>query len=146
MAVLDSFFQYLLLDQEATDSGSSVPVAIVGPTDSASFFLNVISLNGTSPSVQVYLQHSPDNGTTWLDFIAFNAAIAPSVQTAPWSRRIAGYTPGLVMVVGSGILMPGTIINGPIAHSMVRVVWMLTGTSPAALFSVWALLSGSTSI
>lgn len=73
--------------------------------------LHVWSAAGTTPSMTMKIQHSPD-GTTWTDLITFAAATAPGVQQfvlpvqtqvqaqtrASWT--ISGTTPSFVALLG----------------------------------------------
>ncbi|MGH2510498.1 MAG: hypothetical protein ACRDHZ_24245 [Ktedonobacteraceae bacterium] len=134
--------QFIICDEITSIGGVGNPVVLNGSSGSIAFYLRVIALTGTTPSLQVYIQHSPDEGSTWLDFISFTAADVPSTQVASWSRSTAGSAVTQCALTGSGVLYPGTVLNGPIADDMVRVLWTLTGTSPNAEFSVLALIPG----
>ncbi len=135
--------QFIICDEITSIGGVGIPLALDGSCGSIAFYLRVISLTGTTPSLQVWLQHSPDEGSTWLDFICFAAATAPGSQMASWSRLTAGSAVTQTAPTGSGVLWPGTVLNGPIASDMIRVLWQLAGTSPNAEFSVFALIPGA---
>ena len=53
----------------------------VGPYNEAVMFLDVTAASGTSPTLDVKIQTSPDNGTTWFDEgTAFTQAVAATKE------------------------------------------------------------------
>lgn len=70
--------------------------------------LNVTAVSGTTPTLDLVLQESPDNGTTWIDVYHFERVTA------------AGVYP-----------MPSLPING-----RRRWAWTITGTTPSFTFSI----------
>lgn len=102
-----------------------------GGVDSAQFILNVTASSGPT-TLDVYLQHSPDAGTTWYDFVHFTqvGAVATSIQSALWTRRNNDGTAGTgVIVTGDAALAAAKVLAGPIADNYFRAKWVIVGTS-----------------
>ena len=108
--------QTFTLQPSATQNASGfstvqIPVDMFTELD---LFVNVTGLTGTSPTVTVFLQSSPDGGTTW--------ANVPGATTAALS---ANGEVEISSVQGIG--------------DLVRVGWTLGGSgSPTATFAVTA--------
>lgn len=100
--------------------------------DAAQFILNVTA-SSTPTTLDIYLQHSTDGGTTWFDFAHFAqvGAVATNIQALTWSRRT---TPNItatqaVVATGDAALAAGVVINGPIFDNVFRAKWVIVGTS-----------------
>lgn len=89
-----------------TAGGSGSGVA-VGEAATLRVDCAVTAVAGTTPSLTVVLEHSPDN-TTWSQHSSFTVVTATGVQ-----RKVAG---GL--------------------DRYIRCSWTITGTTPSATFSV----------
>lgn len=89
-----------------TTAGSGPGVA-VGEASTLRVDLAVTAVSGTTPSLTVVLEHSPDNAT-WSTHSTFTAATAAGTQ-----RKVAA---GL--------------------DRYIRCSWTITGTTPSATFSV----------
>lgn len=70
--------------------------------------LNITAVSGTTPTLDLALQESPDNGTTWVDVYHFERVTAVSVIPMPsipingrrrWAWTIAGTTPSFTFSV-----------------------------------------------
>lgn len=102
----------------------------LGTADAAQFILTVTASN-TPTTCDVYLQHSPDEGTTWYDFAHFTqvGAVSTSTQSASWSRRNYDGTQGTaVIATGDAALAAAKVIAGPIAGAL-RAKVVVVGTS-----------------
>ena len=113
-------------------SGNSGTVIIGRSMDAAQFILNVTASSGPT-TLDVYLQHSPNSGTTWFDFAHYAqvGAVSTSIQSLTWNRRT---TPTIaatqaVVVTGDAALAAGVVINAPIVDAQFRAKWVLVGTS-----------------
>lgn len=95
-----------------TASGNQATPLDVSQMSELAVFLVVGAASGTSPSLTVTIQDSPD-GTNWADAYSFPAvASAPSVLRAGWQD--------LKMSLGRYL----------------RAKWQISGTSPSFTFSV----------
>lgn len=72
--------------------------------------LHIWSVTGTTPSVVMKIQHSPD-GTTWTDLITFTTATAATSQRTVLPRQ--------------------TVVN-----QQIRASWTITGTTPSFIMLV----------
>jgi len=114
-------------------SGNSGTVSLAaGPTDACLFILNVTASSAPT-TLDVYLQQSPNQGTTWYDFAHFAqvGAVSTSIQALTWGRRT---TPNItatqaVVTTGDAALAAGVVINGPIVDNFFRAKWVIVGTS-----------------
>lgn len=98
---------------------------------SAVFFLNI---NQTSPSsshlLNVYVEHSPDGGTTFDDFVSFfqvAGKAAASTNLAGWVRDVPSSS-ATVRTPATRTLAAGSIIQGPVGGAW-RAEAVVTGAS-----------------
>ncbi len=91
-----------------TASGSQRLSRGVGDYDRLAIYVNVTAASGTTPTLDLSVEDSPDGGVTW-----YQAATAPQV-TAAGGRAIR--------------------INLPLAAD-VRLVWAIGGTTPSFTFA-----------
>lgn len=100
--------------------------------DAAQFILNVTA-SSSPTTLDVYLQSSPNAGTTWYDFAHFAqvGAVSTSIQSITWSRRTAPNITATqaVVVTGTAALAAGVVINAPIVDDYFRAAWVISGTS-----------------
>lgn len=99
--------------------------------DSAVFYL-VVTASSSPTTLDMYLQHSLDAGSTWTDFAHFTqvGAVSTSYQALQWTRKQTDGTGGTnVIVTGDAALAATKVINGPIASNYLRAKWVIAGTS-----------------
>jgi hypothetical protein len=117
----------------AVDTSSARTASGTGTTftnhngGSVSFWLNVTAVLGTTPSMTVRLQWSPDNGTTWLDMDTTN------LQTASITA-----TGNFTLSVGPSLPVTANRSANQIAPRLMRLAWTITGTTPSFTFVSWA--------
>ncbi|HWY69563.1 MAG TPA: hypothetical protein VNX88_12915 [Terriglobales bacterium] len=136
MANIRGNVQTLLASAARTTSGTSavlnLPNLMGGGVDGAQFLLNVSAISAGT-TLDVFLQHSPDAGTTFYDFGHFaqvTSTTASGVQAMLWTRRDNDGTGGTaVIATGDAALAASKVLNGPIADNYFRVKWTLAGTS-----------------
>ena len=113
-------------------SGNSGNIVLTRSMDSAQFILNVTA-SSSPTTLDVYLQHSPNAGTTWYDFGHFTqvGAVSTSIQSLTWARRSAVNITAkqAVVVTGDAALGAAIVIDGPIVDNYVRAKWVISGTS-----------------
>lgn len=144
MPIIRGAVQTLVAAGNHTTSSTSGTINLAklagGSADAVQFFLNVTE-SGTPTTLDVYLQHSPDSGTTWYDFGHFTqvGAVSTSIQSLTWARKnqADNTTAKAVTVTGDAALASGVVINGPIVDTYFRVKWVIAGTSYA--FSVFCV-------
>jgi len=103
-----------------TLSGNGVALS-VAQFRSLKWYLGVTAMSGTgNPSLQCTLQSSPDGGTTWYDDLPFPG---PQLAAAAATKGSTTLSIGNATSVGDfGVL--------------VRVAWVITGTTPSFTFSI----------
>jgi hypothetical protein len=92
--------------------------------------LQVTAASGTTPTLDVYLQDSPDN-TTWTDRLHFAQAITTGNQFGAIATA-AGITP---TPFTNKTLAAATKVDGPI-DAFGQIAWHITGTGPSFTFTV----------
>lgn len=114
-----------------TTSGNS-GVITVPSMDAAQFILNVTA-SSSPTTLDVYLQHSPNGGSTYYDFGHFTqvGAVSTNIQSLVWRRRPSNVNTAsqAVTVTGDAALAAGVVLNGPIADNYFRAKWVIAGTS-----------------
>lgn len=112
--------------------GNTASVQFPGSPESVQFILNVTAASSPT-TLDVYLQHSLDAGTTWYDFGHFAqvGAVSTSTQSLSWTRRSAALNVAntAVTATGNAALAAGTVINGPVCDQYVRARWVIAGIS-----------------
>ena len=116
-----------------TTSGNSGVIQFPeGAPDSCQFILN-LTASSSPTTLDIYLQHSPNTGTTWYDFAHFAqvGAVSTNIQALTWSRRTGPTISATqaVVVTGDAALAAGVVINGPIVDNYFRAKWVIVGTS-----------------
>lgn len=125
------------------DLVTDIPVA-----GALSWYVNLTAFTGDNPGLdglQVYLDHSPDNGTTWLNFGKF-ARLTTSTGTRVINMRRTGI--GAVEAASEAAVFSTTtsvaVATNTVLTADIRVRWTLgDGTlwtaAPTATFSVWCI-------
>lgn len=111
-------------------------------TDAMALYLSVTAMTGNQgvPVLDVWLDTSPDGGTTW--FTAFKWS---RVTSSTAVRRIDARTTGIGFteagVENNAISSTGTCWANTVLTNDIRVRWSQTGAnfSNSATFSVWAI-------
>lgn len=84
----------------------------------------VTTVSGTTPTLTVRVQWSPDGGTTWLDLDATNAQTASITATGQYVLRVF---PGVATAANAAL-------NSPLPRTW-RLAWTIGGTTPSFTFS-----------
>lgn len=90
-------------------------------------WVNVTAVTGTTPTLTVRLQWSPDGGTTWLDVDTTNAQTASITATGTATLRVY---PGIATAANAAL-------NQPLPRTW-RLAWTIGGTTPSFTFAVQA--------
>lgn len=116
-----------------TGTGFVLPIA-----DAYEAIVDVGAATGTSPTLDVAFQHSPDNGTHWYTFAKFAQITAAGQRSLIFSPTVAlaqAASEQAITTAGSAVA-----INGPIIVSNVRVLATVGGTTPAfATVTLWVV-------
>lgn len=88
---------------------------------------NVTAVTGTTPTLTVRVQWSPDGGTNWIDLDTTNAQTASIAATGAFVLRIY---PGVTTAANAAL-------NSPLPRTW-RLAWTVGGTTPSFTFLVQA--------
>ena len=139
------YVQTLVASAVQSASGNSGAInlgSITGAApDAASFILNVTASSAPT-TLDVYLQFSTNQGTTWTDFAHYTqvGAVSTNIQLIQWARRSQALNAANTAdtVTGDAVLAAGVVLNTPIIDNYFRVRWVIAGTSYT--FSVIGIL------
>jgi len=90
-------------------------------------WINVSAVSGTTPTLTVRLQWSPDGGTTWVDLDTTNAQTASITATGQFVLRVF---PGIATAANAAL-------NSPLPRTW-RLAWTIGGTTPSFTFAAQA--------
>lgn len=145
MSAYRGMVQTLLASGAQTTSGNSGVLNLGqlggGGPDGATFQFKVTA-SSTPTTLDVYLQTSIDQGSTWIDFVHFAQAGAVSTfnHVVQWCRRAHELNTANTgdTATGDAVLAAGIVLNTPIVDNYFRVKWVIVGTSYT--FAVNAIL------
>jgi len=123
----------------ATISGNDSFIIPFNDFDSILFRLDVSSLTGTSPTLDVYIQTTDDGGTTWYDVAHF--AQQTGATTNPLFAKVSQEGDSYIGAVGDASIAAGSVSGLPIMNKLVRIKYVFGGTVTAADFTVKAIVS-----
>ena len=124
-----------------TVSGNSGALANLKPERiSGALFQLAVTAAATAAgdTLNVYIQHSGDNGTTWDDFLSFTQVLGNGgVKNFIAGQTEEGATPAALHPVADGSLAAGTVNQGPLGD-LWRVKWVVVnGTAASFTFAVF---------
>jgi hypothetical protein len=103
--------------------------------DGCLFILKVSAASGTSPTLDVAIQFSPDSGTNYYDFFRFTRCTAAVEHHMVVSFRRLAEAGAIAAVTTGG---NGAVnVNKPITEHC-RIVSTIGGTNPSFSFVLWA--------
>lgn len=122
----------LVASAARTESGNSGPLTPYRADRSikASVFLLTVSVAATESgdTLDVYVQSSPDDGTTWDDFIHFTQVLGNGGAKkfiATWIRDV---TPETELKAPADAALTAGVLQGPISP-VLRVKWVIVDAS-----------------
>jgi len=96
--------------------------------------LDVTAASGTSPTLDVALQVTPDGGTTFFTVQRFAQATAVTARQLEFSTfRHAGQAASEAIVADTG----GALAVNGILSKIVRFRWTITATTPSFTFAIY---------
>ena len=125
----------LLALATVTTSGTSAALTLP-PAQSYRFVVQVNTVSGTTPTLQVIIATSFDAGTTYNEVLSFVAATTTGAGRQMLVRPYLGVgdvateqTAGLLGVtdLAAGVLIAHGVLN----PQFIKIRWVLTGTSPS---------------
>lgn len=118
-------------------SSNSGAVVIGSDLAAGMLILNVTAQAGSSPTMDVSIENTPDGGTTWFEVYRFTQVGAATPQhqiLANFSPKIDAGSIRSVTQAGTGALSANCVLSDPI-----RVKWTLGGSSPVYTFGVYLI-------
>lgn len=126
----------LVASAARTATGNSGAIDFPDDLDGAVFVGDCTAASGTSPTLDLSIEVTPDRGTTWFEvyrFIQYTAAAKNQLIVS--FRRVAEAGASRAVVQGgTGALTA----NCPISKS-IRVKWTIGGTNPSFTFAVYCI-------
>ena len=126
----------LLATATTTTNGTSAALTL--PTASSyRFVVQVNTVSGTSPTLQVIMATSFDNGTTYNEILSFTNMTTTGSGRQMQFRPYLGVGDAVTQSFSSTLL--GTtdiaagdvVVNGPIDPRFIKLRWVHSGTSPS---------------
>lgn len=122
----------LVASAARTASGNSGALTPFSRSPKAVVFLLTVSAAATdaSDTLDVYIQHSPDGGTTYDDFVHFTQVLGnggAKKYIATWFRDI---TPESDMKAPADTALAAGVLQGPIGSTL-RVKWVVVDSGNA---------------
>ncbi len=113
--------------------------------EAVTLFLDVTAHAQTtaSPALKIYLDHSPDGGTTWYPALAF-ANVSTSTDMQKWDGRFMGVGPAEAATlarIGTTVTTLSAETTNVVLSPDHRIRWEFTAnaTATTATFAIWAL-------
>jgi hypothetical protein len=123
----------------ATVTGASFALPIA---DSYTAIVDVGTATGTSPTLDVAFQHSPDGGTSWYTFAKFAQITATGQRSLIFTPQVAmnqAASEQAIANTGSAVT-----INSPVVYTNVRVLATVGGTTPSfATIKLWVICAAN---
>jgi hypothetical protein len=117
----------------ATITGNSFQLQVA---DAYNFILDVGAATGTTPTLDVAFQHSPNNGVTWYTFAKFAQVTAAGQRSLVFTPQVSvnqAASEGAIITTGAAVAL-----NAPVVYSNVRILATVGGTTPSfATINVW---------
>ena len=104
--------------------------------DDIRLILDCTAASGTSPTLDVALQITPDDGTTWFSIQRFAQVTAAATRQLEFStRRHAGQAASEAAVASTG----GALAVNGVLSKKVRFIWTIAATTPSFTFAIYVV-------
>lgn len=125
----------LVASQTVTATGNSGALDWPSDIDSAVILMDVTAASGTSPTMDVAIQLTPDDGITFYTVSRFAQASAAFIRAKTFLTHQGDGTAAAVVAVADigGVLEA----NIPFTNQ-IRILWTVGGTNPSFTFTLWA--------
>jgi len=132
----------LLALATVTTSSSSAALTLP-PASSYRVIVQVQTVSGTSPTMYVALATSLDNGTTYNEILSTTTLNTSGVGDQLLIRPYLGLgdvaARAATSLLGTADLGANVVNNGPINPQLIKLRWVVGGTSPSFAFQVQVL-------
>jgi len=111
------------------------------PNQGMRLIVQVQTVSGTSPTLQVIVSTSYDGGTTYNEILSFanmtTSGQGRQMMIRPYVSQNDVATVAASALLGTSNLAAGDLVNnGPINPAFVKINWVIAGTSPSFAFQV----------
>jgi hypothetical protein len=118
-----------------TTNGTSANL-VLPPASSYRLIVQVQTITGTLPTMQVILATSCDAGTTYNEILSTNTQITASglgqqLLIRPYLGIGDSATVATCSLLGTADLNTNVVNNGPIVPGFIKVRWIIGGTTPS---------------
>lgn len=128
----------LVASAAQTVSGDSGLISFAdGRFDDLIVEVAVSAASGTNPTLDVYVQQTFDNGTTYVDVAHFTQITAALTNKARVCLARGNFTNALKEGVGDATVTAGQL-GLPLLSSKGRIKWVIGGTTPSFTMAVTA--------
>lgn len=135
---LTKTFDLSFTSQAAANTTAQTPVLNLGAFRSLQIFANI--QGATGGTLDIYIQVSPDGGTTWVDYIHYSqlAAAAAAIQRLVTVTKgtNSGAAPVTVGINATPALAANTVVGGDFGDRLRVVAVSGAGTSAGALQTI----------
>ena len=138
MAVMQYPIAESLVDDTLTSSGSAT--FTLKPCDSLSIMLSVGTASGSTPTLDVAVQTSPDGGTTWLTTQRFVQVTASTKGETITFKPYLGVGDAATSIVSAAT--GGTLKGNCVMAKDCRIYYTISGTSPSFATKVFIVYAG----
>ena len=124
----------LVASAAKTATGNSGALTL--PTgDLYTFLVSVTAVTGTSPTMDIVFQNTPDDGTTWV-----NMPLRTSQITAARAEYFSIPQTGIAFAADSSVTAAtgGILSENYVFSRKIRILWTIGGTSPSFTTAVYA--------
>lgn len=125
----------ITIDSAVTKAATYTGTAVDAPlSDSYAFYVDVTAGSGTSPTMDLCIQVTPDNGTTWIPaarFAQITGVVKRRLQLQPVPGR--GEAGAEAAVANTG----GALATNTVLSKKIRVVNTIGGTNPSFTYSLY---------
>lgn len=144
----------VLLTQSALAATANSTAFTLPLADSYAVFINVTAASGTTPTLDIVLQTSPDGGTTWLNlplrFAQLTATGQAYIRFQPTLGLGESATSGTVAATGGALAqntpfiggVSTTVLGNSAQIATMRFGYTVSGTTPSFTFTAYAIMAG----
>jgi|SRR5436309_10276625 len=143
-----------LLDTQTTLTATTTTTFALDLAEAYTFIVDVSgTISGTSETLDISIETSPDAGTTWYPIIKFTQITTAAKKTA-WPVRFSplNAAANAEQTLSSAAAVASYAVPGPVIHKLstatgadtktMRINYVVAGTSPSyASVKVWVIMS-----
>jgi hypothetical protein len=120
-----------LLDSQVNLGTTATTAFTLGIASSYYFILDVPAGVGTSPTLDVFLETSPDSGTTWYAFGKFTQVTTGAKKFGlPVRPEVISSAAPAIIDISEAAAGAAFTAAAPIIYGKCRINWTVAGTSP----------------